>query len=446
MIELAEIINLDGRYQSLMLLTTPQMSQMGLNSEKLGVKSVDVSKQIMNALDKKNNRIFYKIVNAAFPSAEPRLPNALFSAIRFDQELKVWHSQFVSILEKINPVMVMLPGDRELQPVAPMLKACASLSIPTAICVSSLPNIGALRSSRSHKGFSCSNDSAFLNRWAAKMHPKQVNQINNDPMLFSQGWRVWALARNGMLSQNPWVQGGGNADFVFHHNKSRLEQAIEDGLEEDKAVFVGDHTLDPLHNAWLCRDSVRNNLMAEHGISKKQKLAIVSVPNDAEHGLCDMETHLSRLSTWFQKLSATNLATILSFHPKSDICDYRSIVSQNRFHTTQRKLSQILPAADVYICSCSSTIHWAQLCGIPTINMDYIPFRSDHFTAPCGVQTAETPEQFSKALKVFQSNDALTGLMEWAAEVRSQSLFDGKSGKRICEFLNNQFGCRDERS
>ena len=60
MIGIAEIINLDGRYQSLMLLTTPQMSQMGQNSEKVGVKSVDVSKQIMNALDEKNNRIFIK--------------------------------------------------------------------------------------------------------------------------------------------------------------------------------------------------------------------------------------------------------------------------------------------------------------------------------------------------------------------------------------------------
>ena len=66
-------------------------------------------------------------------------------------------------------------------------------------------------------------------------------------MLFSPAWLTFAHANLGMLSDNPWVQGGGLSDYVLQHDARRRQGFIDLGVPARKLVDVGDPSLDLLY-------------------------------------------------------------------------------------------------------------------------------------------------------------------------------------------------------
>ena len=113
--------------------------------------------------------------------------------------------------KEVGPNGIAWDGVRNYQ-------AANNLKINSVIAVTVIPDPFCLHSDRNkYRKFrtSLKRFSPILNFWAGKMYPKQVFQHKNDSTLFSPGWRTLALGKTGMISQNPWIQGGGNSDFVF---------------------------------------------------------------------------------------------------------------------------------------------------------------------------------------------------------------------------------------
>jgi hypothetical protein len=444
MVELARILAADGRFRPIMLVTSRSIAACAPAASLDGLEVIDVADRVVGPVEKAVADLSAPI-DAAEAQRRPgkaRDPHLAWMRMRQSlRSLRVWRDELGRLLGELRPSVVMVPGDRELEPVAPMLAACRRRRIPTIICASNVPNIEAVRLARAGDAdFDAGPDAPWLNRWAKRFHPRQVDTSGGAPMLFSPGWRTLALDRAGMLSPNPWVQGGGLADHVLHHSRSRLDIAVQQGLDRNKAVFVGDHTIDPLYRAREERSAIRARLEKDYGLDRRRQLAVLSVPNDAEHGLCDMPTHLTRLDAWMAPLVRAQLNVVLSLHPKSLPETYRPLAERHGFVIARERLADILPVGDVFICSCSSTIYWAQLCGIPVLNMDWLPYRSHHFTAPFGILTAETPAEFEVCLERFGAGEANRGLDAHAAEIRAESLFDGKAGARICDFVSTLDG------
>ena len=128
------------------------------------------------------------------------------------------------------------------------------------------------------------SESKILNFWAGKMYPKQVFQHKNDSTLFSPGWRTLALGKTGMISQNPWIQGGGNSDFVFESDFEFIKISKK-YKRTSKVVMTGDQSSDLLFKS-LIKKKIKKN---------KKKTILFAVPNDAEHNLCSWKEHIIRI-------------------------------------------------------------------------------------------------------------------------------------------------------
>ena len=214
---------------------------------------------------------------------------------------------FRQALEKLRPAAVMVPGDREASPVPAFLKSASDLGIPIVNAGFGSPypegvalsRVGFPRFSLEWRHFP-----PLLNFAAGLLFPRQVYNAPQGRMLFSPAWLTFAHASLGMLSENPWVQGGGLSDYVLQHDARRRQGFIDLGVPARKLVDVGDPSLDLLYAAYRDRDAARAQLLKTHSLPPRAELVIFSVPNDAEHGVCDMASHLDRMRGYFEGLGA----------------------------------------------------------------------------------------------------------------------------------------------
>jgi len=445
LIQQAEIMARDpGLHPTMVLANAPLAASAAICRDK-GIDYVDVSGAIEHRLEAENGRLGRILDNAERMCGRRErlahsLPVSLLRMVQMRRRLRVEYAVLSDLCRRYAPAAIFVPGDRELSPVPAMLRVGLDLAIPTVVGWSGVPYGEGLEIARAYSWrfqAALKRLPPLLNLYAAHRHPRQVRESRYGRLLFSPGWLTLALAAEGMLSGNPWMQGGGNSSYLFHHSRRRMRHFLDMGVSEAKSVLVGDPAVDPLYSAYRDRDRIRAKLMAEHGMDADRKLIVVSVPNDFEHDVCDWPTHVSRMDKFLGCLAGQGVEVLLSLHPKSKQEDYQAIADRHGFHFAKEPLAQVLPAGDLFVCSGSSTILWASLCGIPAINLDYLDLDLADFKQP-GIVTVGTADDFTAALRQF----AIQGIgpeygdfESYAAAVRLDSLFDGKAGERMCAFL-----------
>jgi hypothetical protein len=433
-----------GKIHPVMVLPTPDMSVCAAACVKADIEVVDLS--LAREADLAINGGLLRRLLAPFGSFfvhHDRIANCLpISLLRFvdmRRRLRSEYDVFRRALEKLRPAVVMVPGDREASPVPAFLKAASDLGIPIVNAGFGSPYPEGVALSR--KGFprfslEWRHFPPFLNFAAGLLFPRQVYKAPQGRMLFSPAWLTFAHANLGMLADNPWVQGGGLSDYVLQHDARRRQGFIDLGVPARKLVDVGDPSLDLLYASYRDRDALRAQLLKNYARPARSKLVIFSVPNDAEHGVCDMASHLDRMRRYFELLGNSGANVLASLHPKSRREDYQPLADRCGIVLMNERLADALPAADLFVCGTSSTVFWARLCGIATINLDYWKVRDADFVGVAGVENVDTPAEFEKALTRHIALDAIDpAFQREATRLRDDNQFDGKSTQRIEQFL-----------
>ena len=373
-----------------------------------------------------------------------RLPFCLVSMLHVGWRLTVEYERFREVCAARRPTAIIVPGDRELSPVPAMLRAGLDLDIPTMIGFSGVPfadgGVEHARAFANRFKVTLGDLPPLLNLLAARRHPRQIRMTRNGPRLFSPGWLTLTLARKGMLSANPWVQGMGNCRYLLQHNRRFAAYFTERGLPETKSVLIGDATLDRLHAACRKREETRTELDRLLGSTPGQHLVALAMPNDYEHNLCDFETHLARMHRFLSRLARPDLKVVISLHPKQERSAYQDLAERYGFAFADRDLTALVPAADLFICGCSSTIMFAKLAAIPSINLDHFGHRDEDFESVPGLANVQTPDAFSAALDAFCQGNGPEGrdaLQRFADALAEESLFDGRSGERFVSFIRS---------
>lgn len=365
--------------------------------------------------------------------------------VRYVQgRLQLRHERFIleSLLRNDAVAAVLLPGDRELSPVPAMIAACRRVGCRSVIAASNNPYIESLMLSRARDRQFSLNPSEFpplLNYVAAWLYPAQVHASKDlGKMLFSPGWLTLALGAEDALSGNPWVQGGGKSDWAVVPSHSKKEAYVRLGVPAEKVRVVGSIEFDRLFESFLKRQATRRELERVHDLRRERPLAVMAVPNEAEHGFCDMPTHLVRQESFWRELAASGVNVVLCLHPKSTKQTYQSLADKLGFALSERPLVECLPAADLFVCSLSTTIFWAQSCGVPVLNMNYLGLESGLFQKPHGYYEAGDPKAFREVvgraladLAAGPSDD----LRRQTEEAARDYMFDGRSFERIVGIL-----------
>ena len=354
---------------------------------------------------------------------------------RYTESLQAW----LSYLEGNWIDLAMVPLDTELVAFTPLIKHCKLNLIQFVISTSNIPTRDSLAANRVGERKFDASFAKFPPLWnviARLFFPQQVAETVHGKMLFSPGWLVCALARLGMLSKTPWIQGGGNCDFVLLNSQRRCEKYISEGVDPRKVVQIGDLSFDTLHASATNREALRAKIRQKF-TGGDGKVCLFAIPIYAEHNYLNWDVHLSTLRACAAKLRASGMVVVLSLHPRSRKEDYLFLEKDFGFDFDSRPLNQILPAADVFICGNSSTIEWSVLLGQPTINLDYAGINDGAFLEYPGVLSARSADEFSLCIEQVQQDYEMLRQAQ-LDKAETISIFDGNSKRRFLAFVTTQ--------
>ncbi|WP_135081521.1 hypothetical protein [Terasakiella sp. SH-1] len=410
-----ETLSKDCRFDPFIILADQRVSKYTSLCDLKNIKHIDVIPKVPGDPIIGADNIWDSICNIF-----PKLISGILrrKRVSFSFPVSLWRFYYViknykkeaefwlNFLQTEAPDIVFLPGDRELGFVPPLLWAARKLNIKTIISAGGIPSVEGIAASRqSDIRFKANLTSCplLLNLIAAFRFPKQEFPTRTSTLLFSPGWLILALAKLDMLPDNPWVQGGGYADFIFMSSDQKAHFAIKQGLDRNKALVIGDAAFDALfHAKSICKEQIAA-FNDKFVLSQGKKLIVFAIPNYAEHNILHWDEHLEKLREFSTVLSHFECNVICSLHPKSDIETYRFLESDFGFHIETSPLATILPCADVFLCGNSSTIEWAIILGLPIINLDYIYMNDENYE--------ECPSLF-KVTKTKDFKETLLNLLE----------------------------------
>lgn len=140
------------------------------------------------------------------------------------------------------------------------------------------------------------------------------------------------------------------------------------GIDENQIYILGDVQADKLF------EQKRKKLLRE-GTTKKIVLCLLQFEENGYMSKEQAREEHNRLIKLLSDIENTEL--LLSLHPIMKYEEYKYL--ENLFHCKiiEQDLSELIPAADLFINSFSNTLLWSVMCSVPTINCDFYSWKWD---------------------------------------------------------------------
>ncbi len=352
---------------------------------------------------------------------------------------------FAELFRRLGGCVLMVQGDRELGPIPGALAAAGELGLARIIAAPGIPSIRAMSVLRRGQWRFRVDAKAFpplLNLVAAARFPAQAQPTDFGRLLFSPGWLTLALASAGMLSANPWCLGNGNSDYVLLDSKTKKDEFVRLGVNDRKLLLIGSVDTDPLYREICNREALRDSMAVQYGFDLNQPIVVCSVPIYGEHDLMPMDRHLAEIERIFEVLGRSASNVVLSLHPKSNRETYAQLASRYGLQISNERLYSLLPAADIFVCGSSTTIEWAVMTGIPTLNVDYCGLNDDAIALLRGVVRVETAATLEAMLGRLTSDPEWYRQLAQAQNAAAEDMvpFDGQATARFVALIEGLLG------
>jgi len=209
-----------------------------------------------------------------------------------------------------------------------------------------------------------SNNLPLIVRYIFKKYSNQLLNYNSRKYLFYSPSRTLALAKFGTLSKNPWQMGCGLSDIICVDNENTYKRYLNNNVPEKKLKLIGDVIYSNIYSTYLKKEKIKNSIIKKYNLSFNKKIILISLPQLAEHDLLNWDKHWVEINFLIKSLVKLNENLIISLHPKMNLNKYTFLEKKYKCKIARENLSDILPIADLFIATYSSTIVWAVLCGI----------------------------------------------------------------------------------
>ena len=274
------------------------------------------------------------------------------------------------ILLQVQPHSVVVTGDRSSSGLLPgLLKACKEFNIssiiPPIAYAATPESLVVLRRSRI---FNADHFPVLKKKYPEQYIYDKKTAYN---IFFFPPFVTEALAENGMLPENPWVMGGGYSNFVLADGEETKERYVRLGANPDKIIITGHPSHDRLYEQYIKKSMVKEDLVQKYNLDKTKKIIILSLPQLAEHNVYNWDIHWKEINFLCRIFSNVDANVLISLHPKMKYETYKFIEQQYKIYIAKEKLADILPVADIFSATFSSTVQWAVLCEIPAIVFDF---------------------------------------------------------------------------
>lgn len=376
--------------------------------------------------------IFYK--EEIFSFFLKRISSSLSQIILFFLYLAYYKFEYSFFKKQIfahNIKAVFIPDDRLWRKGVGLLKAAKDSKIKIILpFLYTTQKHSTVLFHKDPKYYLKAKSSLFQNYVFSKMK-KLENQISQKHFFYPCPI-LYAQHKFKTLSQNPWSLGYGTADIVCLESKLSLQRLEKEIGPNSKYRVIGDITYDLLYKSNLNKDIMKKKYQ-----QKNKKIIILSVAAFYETGLFSLKESKDKIEFLLTNILELEATILISLHPLILKSTYQYLEEKYQCTILNEPLFEILPIADLFVNSVSSTINWAILCGINSCILTNLYDDSGLHTFYQqfdSVFNTNKNEDFNHTLhKSFNTNINFTD--DWE-KLSRDLVFTGTTLKRYKELLN----------
>lgn len=277
----------------------------------------------------------------------------------------------------------------------------------------------------------------YLKRRLAHTYAANVCRKTGRELMFLTVGQVLALRACNALPVTPWAYGGGITDVAAVYGTSLMNKQIKLGVKSEKLVVTGQCSMDQLFKIREKREQLRTNLAKEMQINMDAPIIICAVPPYHELGLMLSARHWELTVSMVRDLRQTGANLVLSLHPRSQPSEYAEIAARYGAVIAKYPLIEILPIADLFVASHSSTVRWAILLAIPILLLDDFNVGASGLFDSGGVFLANNRAGLRECTDRLLNDENEKEKMRLCLSQQGSGLdpFDGKNTQRLVKLL-----------
>lgn len=300
------------------------------------------------------------------------LADLLFWRLEFRRKL----TQCRDLLERVTPDAVVVYGDNNISLEVPLIAECRRRRIATFVLPIAVSQPEFWAKNRSVKGPLYRPASGLWHRIFIRVNKAQVFRYAGVTYLFYPRPVMYALWTLGLLVKHPWTFGS-HARTVLASGTLMQSDYIRRGVSAKKIRITGQFSHDSLLTHARNASARRAELLGKYGFAEEDKIAIVALPQLAEHNLATWEDHTSEIAHLCESLEKAGVKAILSLHPKMRREKYVQLEVDGLRRIADERLSEILAVGDLFVAAFESTVHWAVLLRKPSVFLAYLKLGYD---------------------------------------------------------------------
>jgi hypothetical protein len=351
---------------------------------------------------------------------------------------KTWKSQINSRVFSRNPDLLVILEENAEGLSGLVSNIARSRGIPYVILPDFIPN--PVEPARYYYNNPYHRGDTISGRLVHYFDSKWVIRYGGKTILRLPAREILVQRLNGHICIQPWILNSGYAEAIFLESDSALTHYQKLGFKKDKLRVIGGAIEDTLYTFCLERSKHRYSLNVKYGLDPEAPLVVCGFPPDqysaATEGF-EFASYSEMCSNWFGVLhSITDKANVLVVpHPRLDVKLIASFCT-GQIKLADERLEHILPLADLYIASISTTIRWALGLGIPVLNYDSYRYDYGDFTGASGLIEINSASDFADALNKVLSPADFSKLKALAkADSANWGKIDGGFRSRLRENL-----------
>jgi CDP-glycerol glycerophosphotransferase (TagB/SpsB family) len=207
----------------------------------------------------------------------------------------------------------------------------------------------------------------------------------------------------GCLPRVPWLNGSTFVSETHVDCEKTKEIYIKNGVKSDLVKVTG------LYEYKYLNDSEANiNMIREKfNIIENEFIIIFALPQLYEHHLISkVDNDLIIRNIMKILVRPKNCRIIISLHPKMAEKDYLFLENEFGVQISPLPLRSIMPVANVFISTFSSTVLWSIMLGIPSIIYDFFNLNYQVYDDNRGVYITKDWEAFKNIITKITEDKA----------------------------------------
>ena len=343
------------------------------------------------------------------------------------------YDKILNLIKNLNIDVLIINGDRHLGLEPVILKISKVLKIPTIIPY--LVYFGDIeiifdRNVATPKII----PNIFTSNYIIKSQEKLLYKIEKNCYYYPH-YIGNALDKFGVLTKNPYVMGSGHSDILCIDCQYHKDLYVSRGLDEKKIRVLGGGFFDYIYKSFLKKNIIKENITKKYSLDYGKEIVIIALPQFAEHNELPWKEHWAEIHFLMENLNSLNVNILISLHPKMDRNNYTFLENEYKVKILDERLADVLPIADLFLATYSSTVIWSVLCGINTIIVDFYDFNYTMYDFLDTVIKVEKKENLKNILEISLIKDSDFS-RDWK-NLSKDSIFDGKTTQRYIDLIKN---------